>query len=72
MSARAHILLHQIQSLPIEDVKEFSQQFTAWFSKAAEPVAGEDDPIRSARGMFTGSCLNEALLAARAEDCNRE
>ena len=40
MSARANSLLHQIQSLPIEDVKEFSQQFTAWFSKAAEPVGG--------------------------------
>jgi hypothetical protein len=30
-----------------------------------------NDPIRSARGMFAGSRLTEALLASRAEDRRR-
>lgn len=71
MSTQADTLLHQIQSLPAQDVEALFWQFTAWLRKAEGALVNED-PIRSARGMFTGARLNKALLAARAEDRYRE
>jgi hypothetical protein len=32
------------------------------------PSIPNDDPIRTARGMFAGSGLNKALLAERAKE----
>ncbi len=70
MSTKAQAILDEIRALPPTEFQAVWQEIQAWL-KAAPPTAAGDDPIRSARGMFAGSHLTEALLASRAEERRR-
>lgn len=70
MSTRAKTLLAELVCLPVEDQLEISRQLAEMHMPAVP--ATKDDPIRSARGMFRGSRLTEALLASREEERARE
>jgi hypothetical protein len=70
MSTKAEAILDEIKSLPPQEFQAVWQQLQHWLASRHE-VTTPEDPIRSARGMFTGSRLNEALLASRAEERRR-
>jgi len=70
MSTKAQMVLDEIKALPPQEFQAVWQQIQQWLKSRREPAAG-DDPIHSARGMFAGSHLNEALLASRAEERRR-
>jgi len=67
MSTRAQAILDEIRALPPAEMQAVWQEIQRRWKAAPQPAA-EDDPIRSARGMFAGSHLTEALLASRAEE----
>jgi hypothetical protein len=67
MNTKVQTILAEIQSLPPEEFRVVWQQMDRWASSRHEVMAASD-PIHSARGMFTDSRLNEALLASRAEE----
>ena len=70
MSKNAQAILDEIRALPVQELRVVWQELQRWLEAA--PQASEvDDPIHSARGMFAGSRLNEALLASRAEERRR-
>ena len=70
MSTKAQMVLEEIKALPPQEFQAVWQQIQRWGSSRRADTAA-DDPIRSARGMFTGSRLTEALLASRVEDRRR-
>ena len=70
VSTKAQAILDEIRALPPQEFQAVWQQIQRWGSSRRADTAA-DDPIRSARGMFAGSRLTEALLASRAEDRRR-
>ena len=70
MSTKAQAILDEIRALSPQEFQAVWQQLQRWGSSRRADMAA-DDPIRSARGMFAGSRLTEALLASRAEDRRR-
>lgn len=70
MSARALAIVKQIKALPADEQREVLSEL-AQFSRSTKESATDADPIRSARGMFAGSGLTEALLVSRAEERRR-
>lgn len=68
MSKNAQAILDEIRALPPHEFQTVCQELQRGLKTAAQ-VSQADDPIHSARGMFAGSRLNEALLASRAEEC---
>ena len=70
ISTKAQAILDEIRALPPQEFQAVWQQIQRWGSSRRADTAA-DDPIRSARGMFAGSRLTEALLASRAEDRRR-
>jgi hypothetical protein len=70
MSTAAQAILEEFRSLPATEQREVSRQILHWLDQTAvqPPVA---DPIRTARGMFAGAGLTDALLASRAEERRR-
>jgi hypothetical protein len=71
MSTKAQAILEEIKTLPPGELQVVWQAMQRWV-KAAPEATERDDPIHSARGMFAGSHLTEALLASRAEERRRE
>ena len=69
MSKKAQAILDQIRSLPPQELqlvwRELQNLSNSWSEMSGV------DPIRSARGMLSGSRLGEALLASRAEERRR-
>lgn len=63
-------MLEEIKALPPQEFQALWQQIQQWVKFQRAPTAG-DDPIHSARGIFEGSRLNEALLSSRAEERRR-
>ncbi len=70
MSSRSQAILSQIQALPPEERQEVCDHVMVWFH-AAESGTTNADPIHSARGMFAGSGLNDALMKHRQEERRR-
>jgi hypothetical protein len=70
MSSKAEALLEELRTLPPGELEAVWQEMQRWLTATPRAVA-EDDPIRSARGMFAGSHLTDALLASRAEERRR-
>lgn len=70
MSTNAQAILEQIKTLPPDELAALQRELEH-VAAPGRPVAREGDPIRSARGMFAGSRLSEALLASRAEERRR-
>ncbi|MBI2946925.1 MAG: hypothetical protein HYY23_04715 [Verrucomicrobia bacterium] len=70
MSTKAQAILDEIRALPREEARTVCQELQRWLKTAPE-TSETSDPIRSARGMFAGSHLTEALLASRAEERRR-
>ncbi|MHB1081981.1 MAG: hypothetical protein ACYC67_21505 [Prosthecobacter sp.] len=70
MSSRSQAILNQIQALPPEEQQEVCDHVMLWVHAAAA-VTTNRDPIRSARGMFAGSRLNDALMKHRQEERRR-
>lgn len=68
MSTKAESVWAEFRELPIEEQQEVVQQMMRWLAQATKSSSPAIDPIRSARGMFAGSRLNESLLASRAEE----
>jgi hypothetical protein len=64
MSTKARAILDEIRALPPQELQAIWREVQL-LSNAA-PKTTMADPIRSARGMFAGSRLTEALLASRA------
>lgn len=71
MSTKAQAILDEIRTLPKQEILVVAQEVERLL-KAPLPGAKATDPIRSARGMFAGSHLTEALMANRAEDRRRD
>jgi hypothetical protein len=69
MSTEAQAILDQILALPPQELQVVWRELQLLSNTAPKTAAA--DPIRSARGMFTGSHLTEALLASRAEERRR-
>lgn len=67
MSTNSQAILEQIKMLPPDELAALQRELehVAAFDR---PMIREDDPIRSARGMFAGSGLSAALLASRTEE----
>ena len=70
MSATAEAIVRQIKALPDEEQREVLSEL-GQIVRSAKDSEAHTDPIRSARGMFTGSKLTQALLASRAEERRR-
>ena len=70
MSTKALAILDEIRALPREEAQAVSQELQCWLRTQSE-TSETSDPIRSARDIFAGSHLNEALLASRAEERRR-
>jgi len=70
MSTKAQAILDEIRALPPQELQAVCQELQRW-AKVEPKTSISSDAIRSARGMFAGSCLTAALLAARAEDSRR-
>ena len=60
MSTKAQAILDEIRALPPKEFQAVWQQLQRWGSSRRAGMAA-DDPIHSARGMFAGSRLTEAL-----------
>jgi hypothetical protein len=69
MSTKARAILDEIRALPPQDLQVIWRELQLLSN--ATPKTAAADPIRSARGMFAGSRLTEALLASRAEERRR-
>jgi hypothetical protein len=70
MSTKAQSVLEAFEALPLPDQREVHEHIMRRLTQPAKSSPG-DDPIRSARGLFAGSRLTEALLASRAEERRR-
>ena len=70
MSSRSQAILSQIQALPPEERQEVCDHVMVWF-RAATSATTNVDPINSARGMFAGGGLNDALMKHRQEERRR-
>jgi hypothetical protein len=70
MSSKAESVWTGFRELSPQEQQEVFQQMMRWRTEATSPQPASD-PIRSARGLFAGSGLNESLLASRAEDRHR-
>lgn len=70
MSSRSQAILSQIQALPPEERQEVCDRVLVWFN-AAKSARTNPDPIHSARGMFAGGGLNNALMKHRQEGRSR-
>ena len=76
MSTRACAILDEIKMLPPDEQREVFAGLEGILceddaTKIAQRAAADADPILSARGMFAGSRLGEALIASRAEERRR-
>jgi hypothetical protein len=69
MSTKAQAILEEIRALPPQDIQVVWRELQLLSNTTPKTVA--PDPIRSARGMFAGSHLTEALLTSRAEERRR-
>jgi hypothetical protein len=69
VSTKAQAILDEIRALPPQELDVVWRELQLLLNSAPKPVAA--DPIRSARGMFAGSHLTDALLASRAEERRR-
>jgi len=70
MRTTAQAVLNDFKSLPSAEQMAISREIARWLATHTV-AAADDDPIRSARGMFAGSRLGEALHASRAEERRR-
>ena len=72
MSTIAQAILEQIKALPPAEQREVFAGLEGIFHTDDAPKSAQRavdaDPIPSARGMFAGSRLTEALHASRAEE----
>ena len=75
MSAIVEAIVQQIKALPPAEQREVFAGLEGIFHTDDAPKSAQRavdaDPIRSARGMFAGSRLGEALHASRAEERRR-
>lgn len=71
MSSRSQAILSQIEALPPEEQREVCDHVRVWFHTVGT-VATNADSIRSARGMFAGRGLNDALMKHRQEERSRD
>ena len=71
MSATAEAIVRQIKALPDEELREVLSEL-GQIVRSTKDSDAHTDPIRSARGMFTGSKLTQALLASRPEERRRD
>jgi len=69
MSTKARAILDEIRALPPQELQVIWRELQLLSNPA--PTTAAADPIRSARGMFAGSHLTEALLTSRAEERRR-
>ena len=69
MSTKAQAILDEIRTLPPQDIQVVWRELQLLSNTTRKIVA--PDPIHSARGMFAGSHLTEALLKSRAEERRR-
>ena len=70
MSTTAQAIMVQFEALPPSEQRELCRALEQRVAPNTPPAPAQD-PIRSARGMFAGSGLLEALLASRAEERRR-
>lgn len=70
MSSRSQAILKEIKALPPAEQREVCSHVMEWF-QASQRVAAEADPVQSARGMFAGQRLNQALMKQRLEERGR-
>jgi hypothetical protein len=69
MSTKAQAILDEIRALPPQELQVVWKELQ--LLSIAAPDTVPTNPIRPARGMFTGSRLTEALLKSRAEERRR-
>ena len=69
MSTKARAILDEIRALPPQELQAIWRELQLLSNTM--PTTAAPDPIRSARGMFAGSHLTEALLTSRAEERRR-
>ncbi|HZM05657.1 MAG TPA: hypothetical protein VFC44_21865 [Candidatus Saccharimonadales bacterium] len=69
MSTKAQAILNEIRALPPQELQVICRELQSALAPA--PKCTEEDPIRSARGMFAGAGLTDALLTSRAEERRR-
>ena len=69
MSTKAQTILDEIRALPPQELQVIWRELQLLSNTTHKTVV--TDPIRSARGMFAGSHLTEALLTSRAEERRR-
>jgi len=67
MSSRSQAILKEIEALPPAEQREVCSHVMEWFQASHRPATGAD-PVRSARGMFAGQGLNQALMRYRREE----
>jgi hypothetical protein len=69
MSTKARAILDEIRALPPQELQAIWRELQLLSNTT--PKSAVADPIRSARGMFAGSHLTEALLTSRAGERSR-
>jgi hypothetical protein len=69
VSTKAQAILDEIRTLPPQELQTVWRELQLLL--ITMPKTASADPIRSARGMFAGSRLTEALPASRAEERRR-
>jgi len=69
MSTKARAILDEIRALPPQELQAIWRELQ--LLSHSTPKTSAPDPILSARGMFAGSHLTEALLTSRAEERRR-
>jgi hypothetical protein len=69
MSTKARAILDEIRALPPQELQVIWRELQLLSHPSPKTIAL--DPIRSARGMFEGSHLTEALLTSWAEERRR-
>jgi hypothetical protein len=69
MSTKAQMILDEIRALPPQELQVVWRELQLLSNTTPRTVS--TDPVWSARGMFAGSHLTEALLASRAEERRR-
>ena len=69
VSTKAQAILDEIRTLPPQELQVVWRELQLLLNTT--PKTAAVDPIRSARGMFAGSHLTEALLASRIEERRR-
>lgn len=66
MSSRSLAILKEVKALPPAERQEVCSHVMEWFQASERVVAGAD-PIQSARDMFAGQGLNQALMKHRLD-----